>query len=214
MMKRNFFVLMLISCLFLLSGCVVGQKIDYASGPIPNLKEKGNKTVAVGVHDQRPYVTNTEKYPLYVGTFRGGFGNPFDVETASNKPLANDMQGILATALKNAGYKVVSLKVVFSDSKEAVLLKYKETGAERFILLTLNEWRNDTYVNTSIYYNVALSVYDRDLKQLAESRESGEKDLGSGALDTTTVAKEKAPIFFQELLGKMLNNNKVQAALH
>jgi len=53
-MKKTCLALLIISCIFMVSGCVAGQKIDYTS-PIPKLNEKGNKTVAVGVHDQRPY---------------------------------------------------------------------------------------------------------------------------------------------------------------
>lgn len=212
-MKKCLLGLVIISCIFLLSGCVVGQKIDYASSPIPKLKEKGNKTVAVGVHDQRAYVKNGQKYPRYVGTFRGGFGNPWDVETASNKPLAKDINGVFSQAMKNAGYKAVPVEIVFSDNQDTVLMKFKDSGAERFLLLTLNKWRNDTYMNTSLYYDLVLTIYDQDLKQLAESRASGEEHLGSG-FDTTTPAKENAPKFLQKILEKLLNNAKVQAALH
>lgn len=212
-MKRSLLGLVIISCIFLTSGCVVGQKIDYATGPVPSLKEKGNKSVAVGVHDQRSYVTNGQKYPRYVGTFRGGWGNPWDVETKSNKPLAHDMRGVLAQALDNAGYKAVPLDIVFNDNQDTVLVKYKDSAAERFLLLTLHEWRNDSLISTSVYYDLVLKVYDGDLKQLADTRISGERDLGS-SLDTTAPAKEGAPKLFQELLENMLSKAKVQAALH
>lgn len=212
-MKKSILGLLIIFCIFMTSGCVVGQKIDYTS-PIPKLNEKGNKTVAVGVHDQRPYVKNGEKYPRYVGTFRAGFGNPWDVETKSNNPLSQDMRGVLVQALKNAGYKAVPLEIVFSDSKETVLVKFKDSSAERFLLLTLDKWRNDSYCDTGLYYDAVLTVYDRDLKQLAESRESGEKNVGGNCFDPATHAKEAVPKAFQELLEKLLNDAKVQAALH
>jgi hypothetical protein len=213
MMKENFLVLMLMFCMFLLSGCVVGQKIDY-TGPIPKLDKNGDKTVAVGVHDQRPYVKNGEKNPRYVGTFRAGFGNPWDVETKSNNPLSQDMRGVLVNALKNAGYKAVPLEIAFSDSKETVLVKFKDSAADRFLLLTLDKWRNDSYCDTGLYYDAALTIYDRDLKQLAESRVSGEKNVGGNCFDPASHAKEAVPKAFQELLEKLLNDASVQAALH
>jgi len=38
--------------------------------------------------------------------------------------------------------------------------KLKVTGAKRLLLLTINEWRSDTYSNTSLYYDVVLTVMD------------------------------------------------------
>src|SRR5512136_1091142 len=72
-----------------LTSCVVGQKINYVSAN-PEASFKGSMAVAVAVWDNRPYVLNGEKPSTYVGTFRGGFGNPFNVNTESGQPLAQD----------------------------------------------------------------------------------------------------------------------------
>jgi len=212
-MKKTCLGLLIISCIFLTSGCVAGQKIDYTA-PIPKLTKQGNKTVAVGVHDQRPYVKNAEKFPRYVGTLRMGNGIPFDMETMSKKPLAQDMRGVLVQAFENAGYKAVPMKVEFSDDQKDVLINFKNIDADRFLLLTLNEWRNDSLYNTTLYYNAVLAVYNRALKQLAKSKVSGRKDLEGADEYTVHYIQKAVPKAFQELLEKMLNDAKVQAALH
>lgn len=57
----------------LVSGCAVGQKIDYSQqySSIPTIA-KGT-TLSLGVQDLRPYVISGKKEPNFVGVQRGGY---------------------------------------------------------------------------------------------------------------------------------------------
>jgi hypothetical protein len=64
--------------------------------------------VAVNVHDERPYVKSGDKAPYFIGKYRGGFGNPWDVTTQDKQPLAGLLQRDLATELQALGQRVVA----------------------------------------------------------------------------------------------------------
>jgi hypothetical protein len=63
---------------FMLSGCGNMYRINY-SNIKADLQYSGSRSVAVGVLDQRPYILSGQSDPRYVGTMRGGYGNPFDL---------------------------------------------------------------------------------------------------------------------------------------
>jgi hypothetical protein len=90
-----------------LSGCAVGNQHQYA-GVAPDLTLKATHSVAVVVVDRRPYVVSGDKDPDFVGLQRGGFGNPFDVTTASGKALASDIADDVTAAPQEAGRQQLS----------------------------------------------------------------------------------------------------------
>jgi hypothetical protein len=59
----------------------------------------------VTTHDQRDYVRSGSKDAQFVGLQRGGFGNPFDVRTADDKPLADAMTTALVNTLATKGFR-------------------------------------------------------------------------------------------------------------
>lgn len=198
---------------FLSVGCAVGQKIQYHATQL-DLKAAGTCIVAVTALDDRAYVKNGEKDGTYVGTFRGGFGNPWNVTTESGKPLAEDMTEVLCASLKAKGFtaKPVSLKA--GASVEAALTSLKTVSAKRLILLTILEWRSDTMTNTSLYYNLKLSVLDGDGRTLAEAMDmSAEESLGGSFMNPPGHAKEAVPAAFKLKLEKLMNDPKVVEAL-
>ena len=66
----------------LAGGCAVGNQHVYR-GASAEIGTSGDTTVAVATQDLRPYVASGEKAPNFVGLSGGGFGNPFNVTTAS-----------------------------------------------------------------------------------------------------------------------------------
>ena len=168
-------------CLILLlllaaGGCAVGNRYTYDT-TVANTGVHGSATVAVAAHDERPYVVSGNKPPQFVGIQRGGFGNAFDVTTGSNEALAADMTASLAASLRQSGFKVQAVAVAYTDSAEQVREALVATGAERGVLLTVNEWKSDAMMRMGLDYDLRLSVLGRDGSVLAESQVHGTKEV-------------------------------------
>jgi len=86
----------------LLSGCAVGNRYAYQT-VVASPQVSGTTAVGVATHDQREYVRSGAKDPQFVGLQRGGFGNPFDVRTEGDKPLADAMTAALVNTLMKKG---------------------------------------------------------------------------------------------------------------
>src|SRR4051794_40223558 len=88
-----------------LSGCAVGNTHSYNT-EMPQIAAVKSKQLAVGVQDKRIYVLNAEKPETFTGLSRGGFGNPFDINTGSGQPLASDFAASIKSALVAKGVTV------------------------------------------------------------------------------------------------------------
>ena len=204
---------MIILCASLfLGGCAVSQKIRYHDAE-PAINASGNITIAVASLDSRPYIKTGEKEKTYIGTFRGGFGNPFDVSTESQKPLADDITSVICASLQKKGLTCTPISVEPNETQEQIINKLKVTKAMRLILLAINEWRSDTYRNTSLYYKIMLTIMDNQGARLAESKEEGEDDLGGSAWNPPGHAKEAVPKAYNKKLESLLNDPQVINAL-
>ncbi len=87
-MCRNLWLLFFVA--ILTAGCAGGHSYDYIDFPI-NLSDLDghNKRIALGVHDQRGYVKNGDKYPQYVGTMRSPAYVPWTINTKTGNPRIN-----------------------------------------------------------------------------------------------------------------------------
>jgi len=136
-------VLILFSCMLLI-GCAAGNKYNYraevASLPLKTMTEK---TLLLALDDRRPYVLSGKKNPDFVGLQRGGFGNPFDVTTASGKLMIDDMATSIAASLEQSGYTVEIAEGGTEMTKLIVLAK--NSDAYRIIQLQVFEWKSDIY---------------------------------------------------------------------
>src|SRR5437763_1752035 len=93
-----------------MNGCVVGRKHAYHNGS-PRMTARGPMSVALVVQDQRAPVLSGAKGPDFVGFQRSGFGIPYDVTTASGRPLADDFATSIRHGLQRAGYRVTAVPV-------------------------------------------------------------------------------------------------------
>ena len=195
----------------LVSGCAIGNQHQYA-GVVPNVSAQTARSLAVAVQDRRPYIVDGSKTEDFVGVQRGGFGNPFDVTTATDGPLATDIRDSVAAAFRNKGAQVtpVALKPTLRAAEVAQALT--QTGRDRALLITLSEWKSDTFMNTALVYDVTARVLDGNGRTLADSRISGRDDL-SGSLDSPGHAKTAVPIAFRSKFEQLLNDPKVATAL-
>ena len=172
-----------VACLLLVA-CAVGNRYDYGNS-ISGLPVSGTGKVALAVVDLRPYVQNGTKTADFVGLQRGGFGNPFDVKTASGRPLADEMRDAIAKAMQKQGYTVLS-------PNEAAPLKLE---------LRVSEWKTDVMARMKTSYDMALHVYDGTGALLAQSRTQGE-DVGTGGFESgnATNAAHTFELHFTQLV--------------
>ena len=202
-------------------GCAAGKNYDYTLANI-ELPFVGADALGVAVVDRRPYVLSGDKQPEFVGAERGPWGVPFDVTTASGKSMAADMQAVLARALESNGYKVTEL--FFSSPDNAVVAEaVTKNGAERNVVLTLNEWKTDVYVNLGLTYNVVLRVVDENSQVLAQTdaEATGEK-IGVGELDPKAglfvdIAKQRSrdvAKVFELKVSRLFNSPEIKEALN
>lgn len=177
----------------LLSSCAVGQKIDYQVDLVP-VEITTQTPVDVVVIDKRPYVLNGDKTESYVGLLRAGFGNPWDVNTKSGRPLAYELGMLTVKSLNDRGIRAKLNEYDTASNDNAYLLN-----------IVLYKWRSETYTNTAIFFDIEASVYNGDNNEVGRKRYTGEKDLGGSFLDPGTHAKEQVPIGAQEIFSILLN---------
>jgi hypothetical protein len=194
------------------AGCAAENRYSY-NEVVADLTASGSRAVGVAAHDQREYVKDREKNPNFVGLQRGGFGNPFNITTASGQPLAMEMTEALVTSLAKKGYKAMPVAVTQDDDLNAALQKLKDTKADRLILLTLNEWKSDTYMNTVLHYDVTMKIYDQEGKVLTVNKIQGKDDLGGSSWNPQAHAKQTVPRAFKEKIEELLNSPSAANAL-
>jgi len=160
-----------------LGGCAFGQKITY-SNTTADVDAAGNETVGVATLDQRPYVLSGNKKPSFVGLSRGGYGNPFDVETPKGAPLADEISESVSRSLAERGFKSSVVKVTPSQSRRAALEALTKTGAARLVLISLKEWKSDKFWRTSLIQDVSVQVMDAGGTELAKANFTSDEVVG------------------------------------
>jgi len=144
----------------LASGCAVGNRYAF-DNVVADAALAGSGQVAVAVHDQRAYVLSGDKEPQFVGIQRGGYGNPFDVRTEGDRPLAQDMANSIAATLGRSGFEARTVPALHSDAPAAVRDRLRQSGAERAVLLTVREWKSDAMMRLGLSCDLNMSVLDR-----------------------------------------------------
>ncbi len=205
---RNVLLLMLVAVW--LGGCAIGNTHRYDLGDA-NFDLETEKTVAVTVVDHRPYIVSGDKQPTFVGLMRGGFGNPFDVTTSSDRPLAQDMTISIVDSLKKKDVDAVVVVIPPSASETTARRKLLAVDANRYVLLVLQEWKSDTYITTALIFNVSLEVLGPGGAQLADTTLRGKDNLGAGLVPADArIAVETA---VRQKLEAAFNDPEIVAAL-
>lgn len=194
------------------TGCAIGTRHQYRD-VVAALQASGSGTVAVATHDEREYILNGDKKPDFVGLQRGGYGNPFDVRTASGRPLAEDMTDAIAASLRLRGFQATPVTVAHTENASAVRQRLIDTRADRAVLLILNEWKADSMTNTELIFSTTLRVLDRAGHVLAEKNLIGSDNLGGSFWNPPAHARKAVPEAFRAKLETLLNSPEVAAAL-
>jgi hypothetical protein len=194
------------------SGCAFGRKHTYDLAT-PRLGHGGTTWLAIAGHDQRPSVVSGEKEPTFCGVQRGGFGNPFDVNTKSGQPLARDFAGAAQRGLAARGYRVTPVPTSPGARPADVTAALARTGAPVGLLLQISEWKSDTYNGTALIYDVSLRVLNAQGQLLAQTTVKGRDDLGSSFMDPAGHAEDVIPGAYQSKLEELLNAPAIVRAL-
>lgn len=187
----------LLASVSLAGGCVVGQSLptDYEAGPVA---VSNGISVSQKVRDERPYIKNGNKPPYFIGLYRGGYGNPFDVTTKDEQPLALLLERDLAKELLALGYEVVA------PSEDAKTLD-----------VAIGEWKFDAMINGRFAYELEVRVLGGDGEVLVKSTVKDAQYLkGSIWTGAKGAVEEKMPELYAGAIRKLVRENpSVSAAL-
>lgn len=211
---QNFLKDLLILGLFiiaaLMSGCAGWQTYNYEASliDIPGKPPK-QRTLILSVEDLRPFVLSGDKEPNFVGLQRGGFGEPWDVTTASGKPMTEDMSAAIAKGLKDDGYIVVNIQ----GKHEYLVKSANKNGASRIVVLKVFDWKSDVYMGITLHCNLHLSVFDVEGKLLAESNVKSMDKISRGSWATRSSNSHAVAEEFAKRVRYLFNKDEVQRAL-
>ncbi|MDX9964099.1 hypothetical protein [Desulfobacter postgatei] len=166
---RKFNLAIFLVLMAILTGCAGGRNYDYTAISIDQHLEGNKEKIAIGVHDQREYVKNGDKYPQYVGTQRSPAYVPWNINTKSGSPMADDFLQNISKSLNNSGYKVDQISLPEKVNTNQALTQLKATGDNRLLLFTINEWFFDVWYKTRMSYSMKLEVFDNVGRLLASS---------------------------------------------
>jgi len=206
-MKKMARIFVLITVTLVLGGCAVGvtHGLDQAN---PTINAKGGSTIELAVQDKRDFVVTGDKPASFIGLSRGGFGNPFDVNTSSGKPLAADIAKIVQAALLAKGVKVINVEVAPSTPQDKTIELLASTG-NKSIFLKIISWKSDTYMQTNLSYNFELLILDGSGKLLASNSISGNEILSGPSWS----AKDKVPPVLVNKLEMLFSDPKIASKL-
>lgn len=150
-----------------------GQTGDYRNC-WPALDVETNSDVSVMVLDQRAFVLTGDKQDAFVGLSRSRWGIPYDIYTSSGSPLARDLEEAIVNGFNNAALSASAVTSTdeFSQQEDAELNK--------LLVVTLTQWKSDTYKQTSFEFDVSAVVYDIKGRVLGSNRTKGKKEYSSG----------------------------------
>lgn len=142
--------------------------------------------------DHRPYVLDKSKPETFAGLSRGGLaGVPYNMHTESGRPLADDMAMAVANALRAKGATVTVVALAPSVGDGDALAKVARPGGKG-LLVVLKEWKSDTYIKATLYFDVSAHVVDPSGKSSGEGRVEGVEELPYEGLNTRETAPIKA----------------------
>lgn len=169
--------------------------------------------ISVAVIDMRAEIRNGDHKPQYVGMMRGGYGNPWNADTRSGQPFADEVSACLSASFAAAGFDMIPAQVHYPDDVTAAMNHLKESDAERKILLVIHEWRSDMITSftkrwTDVYYDLEMVVLDKQNKKAGTARLNGKAEtLNKGG----NIKKQKAapPAELVNQVNALLSDRKI-----
>jgi hypothetical protein len=210
-------LLVLVPLAALCGGCLaVGQSFDLAA-VLLTLAASGAGSIAIGAVDRRELIRSGARQPTFAGTLRGGFGNPFEVKIRGDLPLAHLTADVIAKGLAAKGFQASAVKIDPKADEAAVLAGLKAAGADKLLLVDIEKWHSDTYLQVGMHYALTAKVLDRAGAVLAEASvagaDGGKDNLKGSVMNPAGYAKKAVPKAFRDQLERLLNADAVVKAL-
>ena len=192
------------------------RTISFA-GVVPTVFTPGQTRVAVASIDRRRDILEGRKITACAGFIRDEAGQLQDVTTASGEPLASEFTLALAAGLAAAGYDTVPLLVrtTSGPATEELQERLAEVAAARSLVLRVHQWTSDTFVATTLHYDLELLVADAQTNVLATQRITGRDQLGGPEPEETPLGHARAtvPPALNAKLASLLAAPNIVAAL-
>lgn len=200
-------------CLCFWTGaCAVGVQHRYDTTDA-NIDVTTKHRVAVAVQDARPYVLSGEEQANFVGYSRGGYYNSFDVTTTTDRPLAHDMTQSIVFALKAGGATATGVNLPASSDAAAARSTLLSAKADRYVWLLLQEWKSNTYIRTSLHYNIVLRILGADGAVRGKKLLSGRESLGGNAMNPPGHSRAAIPKAFRGKIEELFSDPGIIHAL-
>jgi hypothetical protein len=174
------------------TGCVAGQSVKLDHEPIELQTANVNIAVSVAVKDERDFILSGDKPSNYIGHYRAGFGNPWNVTTKSGEPLAGVLAADIEEELVNLGFQVAESR----------------STANKLLEAKIKQWNLDSYINAEIWYEVLVRVMTPEGVRLAESELGDRQEIpGSFWVGPKYAVQKRLPEIYAELIDSMVRDN-------
>jgi len=178
----------------MLGGCVVGQSLPTAYTPpaaTPPAATDQRASVQVEVNDDRAYVKSGDKPPHYIGKYRAGFGNPWNVYTENDEPLASILLRDLSADLAALGY----------DARSTA-------PADRLLAISIVDWNFDGYQNGRMWYELHVTVRDATGNVVATDTVSDETKIkGTFWMGARGGFEREMPKLYAAAVARLVRDN-------
>ena len=186
-----------------------GRTFDFR-GARPILEVSTDETVAIAIQDRREYVVSGGKPETFVGLIRSRVGIPFDVHTTSTEPLATDLGNALVATFAFHKVRATYVRVAPEESPDQVMSNLRKAGAQKSLVITLLEWRTDTYQTTRMDFQFRAELFDATGRSLARHATSGSEALGR--INAAQVAEKKLSELLRGTISSALQGPKAETA--
>ena len=187
-MRRFALVVVAVMACWMMAGCAVGQKIPLTYTPEQVEAAQGVDTLplSVTVTDDRPYVVSGDKNATFIGKYRAGFGNTWDVSTEGKTPLAQILYRDLTADLRKFGLTLVP-----------------NSTAERRLTVSIQDYNFDCYINCRVWHHLKVEIKDTSGSILHARNILDEQDVSGSAMWGPKGAMEAE---LPKIYNKMIRN--------
>lgn len=194
MMKNTKFLFLALLLLSFLSACI--PKMDMKSDSLAKMDAQRGTVVVGEVNNKRLKDYGGQSFGR-LGILRGGYGNPFDLQTQEGREINTVLREVATNVLEHSGYTVVG-----TDKQGARL----DIDVIRF-------WC-DGYIGYKVEANLAAKLVDPlDGKVLAQREINFERGF---SLSTPSKTREAFDVAIQEIQKQLLafiQSNEFKAAV-
>ena len=119
------------------------------------------------------------------------------------------MAKVLSNALAGSGAMVIPVRLLPSLSDAEIIRVL--TNADKFLLLSLYEWKSDAYSGPKSYTKSKWEAIDKQGRLLARKKAQGIDQLGAGSWDPQGHAQDAVPAAFQRKLEDLFRGEVAEA---